>query len=63
MRDRNECRFTNADAWTEGKGSYASERKEEDTSEAWKDSKEFQEKKVKPYEGPIQWYGGRLWSG
>ena len=61
MKDRNDCTFTNADALTEGKGAYAPGIKEEDTSEAWKDSEEFQEKKVKPYEGPIQWYNGRLW--
>jgi hypothetical protein len=62
MKDRNDCTFTGVDAYTEGKGRYAPERKEEDTIEAWKDSKEFQEK-VKPYEGPIQWYNGRLWLG
>tara|TARA_R100001015_G_C4536179_1_gene101277 strand:- start:311 stop:466 length:156 start_codon:yes stop_codon:yes gene_type:complete len=44
MRDRNECRFTNADAWTEGKGSYAPGRKPVDTSEAFKDSEEYQKR-------------------
>ncbi len=63
MKDRNDCTFTNADAFTEERGAYAPGIKEEDTIEAWKDSKEFQEKKVKPYEGPIQWYDGRLWLG
>ena len=59
--DRDDCPFTGVNAWTEGKGSYAPERKEQDTSEAFKDSEEFQEKKSKSYEGPIQWYNGRLW--
>ena len=63
MKDRNDCTFTNVDAFTEERGAYAPGIKEEDTIEAWKDSKEFQEKKVKPYEGPIQWYDGRLWLG
>ena len=43
MKDRNDCTFTNADAWTEERGAYAPRSKEEDTSEAWKDSKEFQD--------------------
>ena len=60
-KDRDNCTFTGVDAYTEGKGRYAPSKKEEDTIEAFKDSKEFQEKKVKPYEGPIQWYNGRLW--
>ena len=60
MKDRNDCTFTNADALTEGKGAYAPGIKEEDTSEAWKDSEEFQEK-VKSYDGELIFYDGRLW--
>jgi hypothetical protein len=60
MKDRNDCTFTGVDAYTEGKGRYAPERKEEDTIEAWKDSKEFQEK-VKSYDGELIFYNGRLW--
>ena len=60
MRDKNDCPFTNADAFTERTGRYAPERKEEDTSEAWKDSEEFQEK-VKSYDGELIFYNGRLW--
>ena len=63
MKDRNDCTFTNADAWTEEKGAYAPGSKEEDTSEAWKDSKEFQEKKAKSYDGELIFYDGRLWLG
>ena len=63
MNCRSQNRYDNEDAYTESKGRYAPSKKEEDTSEAFKDSKEFQEKKVKPYAGPIQWYNGRLWLG
>ena len=42
--NEDDCPLTGVNAWTEGKGSYAPERKEEDTSEAWKDSEEFQER-------------------
>ena len=62
MRDRNDCTFTNADAFTEERGAYAPERKEADTSEALKDSKEFQEK-VESYDGELIFYNGRLWLG
>tara|TARA_B100000287_G_C20641540_1_gene783649 strand:- start:184 stop:375 length:192 start_codon:yes stop_codon:yes gene_type:complete len=60
-KERDNCTFTGVNAYTERKGRYAPEKKEEDTSEAFKDSEEFQEKKSKSYEGPIQWYNGRLW--
>tara|TARA_B100000131_G_scaffold311739_1_gene344946 strand:+ start:342 stop:530 length:189 start_codon:yes stop_codon:yes gene_type:complete len=62
MKDKNDCTFTNADAFTERTGRHAPERKEEDTSEAWKDSEEFQEK-VKSYDGELIFYDGRLWLG
>ena len=42
--DRDDCPLTGVNAWTEGKGSYAPERKEEDTSEAFKDSEEYQKR-------------------
>ena len=43
-KERDNCTFTGVDAYTEGKGRHAPERKEEDTSEAWKDSEEYQER-------------------
>tara|TARA_R100001443_G_scaffold24713_1_gene37136 strand:+ start:1350 stop:1541 length:192 start_codon:yes stop_codon:yes gene_type:complete len=60
MNCRSQNRHDNEDAYTERKGRFAPSKKEEDTSEAWKDSKEFQEK-VKSYDGELIFYNGRLW--
>tara|TARA_X000001388_G_C2131427_1_gene85172 strand:+ start:195 stop:392 length:198 start_codon:yes stop_codon:yes gene_type:complete len=62
-KDRDNCTFTGVDAYTESKGRYAPSKKEEDTSEAFKDSKEYQEKKAKSYDGELIFYDGRLWLG
>ena len=42
--DRDDCPLTGVNAWTEGKGAYAPEKREEDTSEAFKDSEEYQKR-------------------
>ena len=44
MNCRSQNRHDNEDAYTERKGRFAPSKKEEDTSEAWKDSEEFQER-------------------